>query len=110
VPSPVVEAEVVAEESVAKPRRPRRKKADAEAPAAEAEAVAAAVAEPEPEAEPEVVKPKRRSRAKAATSAVESSIDAPIAEAESAQQEAVAEETNEDGSPRRGWWQRTFGA
>jgi ribonuclease E len=41
---------------------------------------------------------------------VESSIDAPVAEAESAQQETVAEETNEDGSPRRGWWQRTFGA
>lgn len=110
VPSPAVEAEVVAEESVAKPRRPRRKKADAESAAAEAEVVVAAVAEPEVEAEPAAVKPKRRSRAKAATSAVESSIDAPVAEAESVQQETVAEETNEDGSPRRGWWQRTFGA
>jgi ribonuclease E len=112
VPLPVVEAEAVAEEPVAKPRRPRRKKADAEAPAAEAEVVVAAVVEPElePEVEAAAAKPKRRSRAKAATSAVESSIDAPVAEAESAQQETVAEETNEDGSPRRGWWQRTFGA
>jgi ribonuclease E len=112
VPLLVVEAEAVAEEPVAKPRRPRRKKADAEAPAAEAEVVVAAVVEPElePEVEAAAAKPKRRSRAKAATSAVESSIDAPVAEAESAQQETVAEETNEDGSPRRGWWQRTFGA
>jgi len=80
-----VEAESVAEEAAAKPKRVRRKKAD-DAPVevvakdAPGETVAT-MAAPEPVAEPEA---------------------APPASAETAEPET--------GEPRRGWWQRTFGA
>jgi len=123
-------------EAAPKPRRGgRRKKADAEAPAAE-EAPAEAVAETadapvEAEAKPA---PKRRSRAKAKTTpanaelTAEAVVDAPSEEtvavaptAESAPPAPVQEEQTESASaaeaedgpsspPRRGWWQRTFGA
>ena len=87
-----------AEEPVAaKPKRSRRK-------AAEAAPVAAPAAEAE--AEPEV-KPRRRARAKAAANdevSAQSSAEAVI-EPES----APAETAEEEGAPRRGWWQRTFG-
>jgi ribonuclease E len=125
VPEPVAEAEP---EPAAKPVRGRRKKADAlveadgevMAPAAdpapekpkrgrkpkvetapvEGPAVEAA---PEPEAEP-AEKPKR-GRAKKVVAAEAPPVAAPVVEAV-----ASAEPSAEDGPPRRGWWQRTFGA
>lgn len=103
---PVVEAEPAAEEAPAKPKRTRRKKADA----VEAEPVAEA-----PAAEEAPAKPKRTRRKKAEPAVVE----APEAEAVTAPAEdaaPVAEPADaapadaEDGAtPRRGWWQRTFG-
>jgi ribonuclease E len=114
-----------AEDAEAKPRgrrRPRaRRKGESEA---EAEAPAPAVAEPvseapapapEPEApaaEPEA-KPKRSRRRKAAEPEAPTAVAAP----EPANDEAAASETPEPDAadesgepPRRGWWQRTFGA
>ena len=103
-PEPAVEApaEPVAEEASAKPKRTRRKKADAEAPAAEAAPEPAVEAPAEPVAEEAPAKPKRRSRAKAAPVAQDLEPAAAEAEAEPAE--------GENGEPRRGWWQRTFGA
>lgn len=100
------EPQPVAEEAPAKPKRTRRKKADVEV---EAEAPAAEPV-PEPVAEPVAgeapAKPKRRSRAKApvAQDLEPAAADEPVP--------AEGEETavGEDGEPRRGWWQRTFGA
>jgi ribonuclease E len=101
--APVTEAapepEIVAEVAVAeeKPkRRARAKKVDAvvpdvAAPMVEAEAPVDAGAGPEAEAE----KPKRKSRAKKAEAEVAVEADAPAPASEE--------------SPRRGWWQRTFG-
>ncbi|MEA3262023.1 MAG: ribonuclease E/G [Pseudomonadota bacterium] len=86
------EAEVAAEEPAAKPKRTRKKKAE-EAPA-EAEAPAA---EPEAAAEEAPAKPKR-TRKKAVASEAESQAD-----------DTVSAEAEGDGTPRRGWWQRTFG-
>ena len=84
----------VAEEAPAKPKRTRKKKAD-EAPAtAEAEAP---VAEPVVAAEEAPAKPKR-TRKKAVAS-----------EAEDQGDNAISTEAKGEGSPRRGWWQRTFG-
>jgi ribonuclease E len=120
-PAPVVE-EPAAEEAP-KPKRTRRRKA-AE-PAAEApvpvETTAPAAAE---EAAP---KPKRTRRRKAAEPAADAAPAAPEAEAAAPPATAPAEQpapadagesegegssdAAEDGStPRRGWWQRTFGA
>ena len=108
------EAEVAAEaevEAPAKPKRVRRKKADVEAeveaPAAEAEAEAPA-------------KPKRSRAKKVAPAAVEAEqaavTAAPAAPvAEPAPQSAnpsdasANEGLDENGEPRKGWWQRTFG-
>ena len=102
-----VEAEVEAE-AAPKPKRVRRKKADVEAEA-EAEAPAA-------EAEAEApVKPKRSRAKKAAPADV-----AVVAEAEAEPAPAPAdpeqpaeapanEGLDENGEPRKGWWQRTFG-
>ncbi|WP_296535843.1 ribonuclease E/G [Rhizorhabdus sp.] len=102
----VSEPEAVVE--AAKPKRTRRKKADVVADVAE-DVVVAEPAPVEPVAEEAPVEEpapkKRRSRAKAA----------PAEAAETVVAEAVAEPAveaeEEDGSPpRRGWWQRTFGA
>jgi ribonuclease E len=83
------EVEPEAEVAPAKPKRSRKKVAEVEAePAAESPVV-------EPEPEVAAAKPKR-SRAKKA--------DAPVEEAAQSEQE-----TADDGTPRRGWWQRTFG-
>ena len=120
--APAVEAEP------AKPKRTRRKKAEAAeaetAVASEAsEAVPAAAAET-PASEDAPAKPKRAPRRKKADAAVVEAAPAaaeeapaksrakakaePAAAAEvSADDQASAEE---DGPPRRGWWQRTFGA
>ncbi|MFP5456503.1 MAG: ribonuclease E/G [Alphaproteobacteria bacterium] len=131
-----VEPAPEATEAAPKPRRGgRRKKADAEAPAAE-EASAEVAAEPaaapaEAEAKPA---PKRRSRAKAKSTpanaelTAEAVVEAPAEDVvpaapatETAQQAPVQQEQGETAPaaevedepaspPRRGWWQRTFGA
>ncbi|WP_421838930.1 Rne/Rng family ribonuclease [Novosphingobium sp.] len=126
--APVSEAAaepVVAEvetEAPAKPKRSRRKKAEAaeaEAPVAE---VVAEVPAAEPVAEAEVeapAKPKRSRRKKSdspeaeapaapaeETAATEPTPETP-AEAPAA---AAAPADDKPGEPRRGWWQRTFGA
>lgn len=109
------EPQPVAEEAPAKPKRTRRKKADAEAVQPEAEAPAAEAApeaQPEPEAEAPA-KPKRRSRAKAAAAdpvAQDLEPAAAAAQAAPAEGDVEAEAEAGDGTPRRGWWQRTFGA
>ena len=103
-------AEAPAEE--AKPRRGRRKKVDVEAErvaAAAPELLAEAPAAPEPVVEEpvaEVAPKKRRTRAKAAPGETAEVMAAPVEAEISAQ--ALADE--EEGPPRRGWWQRTFGA
>jgi ribonuclease E len=95
-----VEAEPVAitvDEAAApaKPKRSRKKVEVAETPETPPEIVA--------EVTPVVAeKPKRRSRAKAATAN-------DGAEVLSAPEEAEVSDEG-DGKPRRGWWQRTFGA
>ena len=95
-PEAVVEA---AEPAPAKPKRAsRKKKADAEeAPAAEESPVAEAAVEPAAEEAPG--KPRRASRKKAAVAA----------EAEPAPTVSEEPASEESGTPRRGWWQRTFG-
>ncbi|MBU6395017.1 MAG: ribonuclease E/G [Sphingomonadales bacterium] len=110
-------------EAPAKPKRTRRKKADtaeAEAPVAE-DAVEAPAVEPEAEAGAEApAKPKRTRRKKSESAEVEApQADAPVAEApaQDAASETAAEAPaapapadEKPGEPRRGWWQRTFGA
>jgi ribonuclease E len=118
------QAEAPAEETPAKPKRRTR---------AKAEPVATAEVEPEAEvqAEAEAEAPKRaaakpRSRKKAvaaepeAVVEAETATDAPKPKSRARKSAAKAAESeddsvsadagqNEDGSPRRGWWQRTFG-
>jgi ribonuclease E len=97
-PEPVAES---APEPEAKPKRGgRRKKVDV-APESVAEAAPQAAPVPEESPAPEPANdqepaPKPRGRKKAAAKPVEA---APPAESE-----------EEGGEPRRGWWQRTFGA
>jgi ribonuclease E len=94
----------------AKPKRTRRKKADA--PAAEAETAPTPAAD---EAEAPA-KPKRTRRKKADAPAPEAVAEAPAAEAAPAEEPAAADADASDtgdetaATPRRGWWQRTFGA
>jgi len=105
----VVEApvEVAAEEAVAeKPKRTRKKKVDADV----TEAAVEADPEPEPAApvaveEPVAEKPKRTRKKKVdADAAPEAAAEAPKSD------EAPASEAEgSTDSPRRGWWQRTFG-
>jgi ribonuclease E len=109
-----LEAAANTETPPAKPRRSRRKKADeAEAPAPVSEAPTAIAEEPAPptpanDAEaPAEERPRRRSRAKAAADAPEAP-EAPVLEPADAGADADA--SGSDGPPRRGWWQRTFGA
>jgi ribonuclease E len=102
--APVEEA---AEEAPAKPKRRRRKKADdvEAAPAAEAPAAEAATAEAPAPAPVEA--PALETQAAAAPGEVQ----AAEAEAAPADESAPADEPAGDApSPRRGWWQRTFGA
>jgi len=101
-------------------RRPRARKADAAAPEPDAapEPEPEAAAEPEAKAKP---KPKPRGRARKAAEempAPEAANDAGPAPkprrrkaaAKPAPEAPEGEETDADGEPRRGWWQRTFGA
>jgi len=98
--------EVAPEAGEAKPkarRRPRARKA------AEAEAVVEAAPETAPveEAPAEAEKPKRKTRAKKAKAeTAEKEAEAPTP-TPTASNDAAAEEDN--GKPRSGWWQRTFG-
>lgn len=124
---PVTEAPEAAPE---KPKRTRRKKADVEAEAAEGAAAVQAAPDPVPAAAVAPEKPKR-TRAKKAAPAEEvaAAPAADVAEeapkkprarktkaaakaSDASAQEAVAEEGAAEGAgdtPRRGWWQRTFG-
>ncbi|HMG48582.1 MAG TPA: ribonuclease E/G [Allosphingosinicella sp.] len=111
-------------------RRPRaRKRGEAAEVTAEPEAAPAPEPEPEPEPEPAAeaeAKPKpprgRRKKAEAAPpeevpppAAANDSEPAPKARrrkpaAKAAPAAPDGEEVDADGEPRRGWWQRTFGA
>jgi len=98
--------EPAADEEAPKPKPPRGRRKKAEAPAeAPADAgVEAPVAEtPALEAANDPAPPKRRR--KAAPKAAKPDPDAAAEPADDG-----GEGVNEDGSPRRGWWQRTFGA
>ncbi len=103
-PEPAAEAapEPVAEAEAPKPKRSRRKKAEPE-PVAEAPVETPVADEtPAPEAANDAAPPKRRRTKKA------------VAEAEAAASAAPAglddeADEDDDGTPRRGWWQRTFG-
>ena len=100
---PVVEAAPEPQpeaEAPAKPKRTRKKAEAAVAPIETAAVEATPVAEPEAEAP---AKPKR-SRKKAAEPAAE-----PVA-ANGAEPAEADTEADGEGGPRRGWWQRTFGA
>jgi ribonuclease E len=108
--APVVEAASEPEAPAEKPKRSRRKKADADAAPVEAVVEAAPVAEVAVEEAP-AEKPKRTRRkaaAQAAPTPADASVEAP-AEAEALAQDLGAD-GDADGTPRRGWWQRTFGA
>ncbi len=138
-PAPAVEVEAEAESvpvevspelaetpAPAPAKRPSRRKAE---PKAQAVAPQPEAAEAEPaavEAQPEAVeaKPARTSRRKAAAMAVEADgdsaafvngsatplIDAAEAGEPDAEASSASDEAGDDAeSPRRGWWQRTFG-
>ncbi|MDB5670600.1 MAG: ribonuclease, partial [Alphaproteobacteria bacterium] len=136
---PVAEAAPEAEEKPKARRRPRARRKDAEAPAAEpvaeVEAPVAEVAAPTPAPEPEAPEPvaeeapakPRRRRRKADADApapepalAEAAAEAVPAPANDREDQGEPSEANSDaepsadgadgGPPRRGWWQRTFGA
>ncbi|HEX8669571.1 MAG TPA: ribonuclease E/G [Allosphingosinicella sp.] len=128
------EAEPEPEPAPKSRRRPRARKKDEAAPAlveaATPAEAAPAPAEPEPQPAAEAVpeaeaKPKRRRRTAAAADAAPSEAspapaaeapapqaanDADVAEAGEAAPAPEAEQPADTGPPRRGWWQRTFGA
>ncbi|NLR38242.1 ribonuclease E/G [Novosphingobium sp. ERW19] len=94
-----------------KPKRTRKKKVEAapEAPAPEAEAAPSEA--PAAEAEVPAEKPKRTRRKKADAVASEAApAETVSAEAPAAEDAASEAEAGEQSAPRRGWWQRTFGA
>ncbi|WP_336967982.1 Rne/Rng family ribonuclease [Sphingobium aromaticiconvertens] len=120
-PAPVEAVTPVEEPAAAvapKPKRTRKKKVDAEAAPGVAAPVEAAVEEPAP-------KPKRTRKKKADVVTEEApvvEVKAPAPATQPALADAQASEAgaegsapegdegeNADGSPRRGWWQRTFG-
>jgi ribonuclease E len=128
---PAAEAAPETEEKPKGRRRPRARRKEeapvveaapepeaAETPAPAAEAEPAAVTEAAPPAEEAPAKPKRTRRKKAveADAPAEAPAEAPAPEAANDREVAAAEEpaeagvAAEDGEPRRGWWQRTFGA
>ncbi len=85
-------------EAPAKPKRTRKKAID-QATETVAEPVIVAPAAPA-----EAEKPKRKSRAKAAEAAPAETVTAAAPEV------APADAEDAGGAPRKGWWQRTFGA
>jgi len=112
VETPTVEVEPVAE--APKPKRTRKRKTDV-APVVEEEAPAPVATEAE--AAPKKRRAPRRKAAAPVEPQAEEAAAAPaapaadVAVAEAEAPEAAADETTTDGSasPRRGWWQRTFG-
>ncbi|MEN2711070.1 Rne/Rng family ribonuclease [Sphingomonas sp. NPDC092331] len=116
--APVAEAqaepapEPVAEAAPAKPKRTRKKKAEAiEAEAAPAvEAPAEPVPEPVAEAAPAKPKRTRKKAVAAEPAAAPAEEPVPVAQDTAPVEAAEDDAENEDGTPRRGWWQRTFGA
>ncbi|MFL6856276.1 MAG: ribonuclease E/G, partial [Allosphingosinicella sp.] len=135
-PSPASVAEPTAEgeeEPRKARRRPRaRRKAGDAVEAAPVEAAPAQASEPEPapapepapepEAEAPPAKPKRTRRKKAdaappeaaeeaaSPAAPAAANDAALAKAPAADEGAEGGDADDEGGPRRGWWQRTFGA
>ncbi|MBD3728532.1 MAG: ribonuclease E/G [Sphingomonadales bacterium] len=103
-----------AAEEKPKPKRTRRKKV--EEPAADEQPAAEAPASEEAPAAEDKPKPKRTRRKKAEEAPVVEDAEPiaapapaePVAEPAEAPA-AEAEAPAEDGAPRRGWWQRTFG-
>ena len=114
--SPVAAAPVE-EAAPAKPKRTRRRKADAEAPAAEEAPAPQAANDQDTGAETPKPRSRRRKAADAGAPAAAPepappvSPEAPVLarEVEPPATAADAANESEDGSPRRGWWQRTFG-
>jgi ribonuclease E len=108
--APVEVTEAAPEAEVEKPKRRRRTKADVAAEQAAAEAAPEpVVAEPVAE-EPVAEKPKRGRKPKAvAAEAAPAETIAEVASDDGVPQEAASADTELDGPPRRGWWQRTFG-
>ncbi len=106
---PAITQTEAAEQPKPKRRRSRKASADAEAAVAEPAAAEAPPAETaDQEAPPAKPARKRRTKAAAATAAE------PEAVAEPAEPVVLPEANNdtaedENGEPRRGWWQRTFG-
>ncbi|MEG3123907.1 Rne/Rng family ribonuclease [Sphingomonas sp. GB1N7] len=127
--APVAEAPVAEVEAPTKPKRSRRKAATAADTApAEEPAVESPAMMDVPVSEEPAPKPKRKPRAKKADAAAEAEAPAialpadgldgaaPVddaaggpVEGNSGEREIDAD-PGEAGSPRRGWWQRTFGA
>ncbi|MFY7835445.1 MAG: Rne/Rng family ribonuclease [Novosphingobium sp.] len=108
---PVAEAAV--EPAPVKPKRTRKKKVETETVVAAEEASAVEAEAVEVAAEPAPAKPKRTRKKKVdAVAADAAPTEAVTAEAPTADEVAapVAVENADDGAPRRGWWQRTFGA
>jgi len=111
----VAEAEPVAEVAE-KPKRSRRKKADTEV--AEAPVTAEVPVATAPQAAEEApAKPKRARRKKTDTVPDIALVEAPVepvaadpAVATGAADGEGDDSVDENGTPRRGWWQRTFGA
>jgi ribonuclease E len=127
--APISPVEVV-EEADAKPKRRSRAKPKADAVAVEAEAEApttqAPVAADEAPAAKAKAPAKPRAKAKekapvAAEAAADDAIEAPKAKAKAPRRKAAAKDAGQDvasteadsgpddGTPRTGWWQRTFG-
>ncbi|MGK6318519.1 Rne/Rng family ribonuclease [Sphingomonas sp. DT-204] len=102
-------ADTAAPEAEVKPRRSRRKTA---APAeAEAPAETAAPAPANDDSVEEAPKPKRTRRKTAAANGAEPAEAAPVTTPEATGEDSAEAATDADGEgPRRGWWQRTFGA
>ena len=104
-PAPVAPVAEVEAEAPAKPKRVRKKAAPK---------VAAEEAAPVAEAEAEAPAKPKRVRKKAAPKVAAEPVaeEAPVAEPAPAEEPAAsADADNATGeTPRRGWWQRTFGA
>ncbi len=112
-PEPVAVEEPVAEEAPAKPKRTRRKKvAEPVVEAGDAGPVNDGLPAPEPVAEEAPAKPKRTRRKKVAEDAAPEPVAAvePAADEAPAAEEPAADADPSTAQPRRGWWQRTFGA
>jgi ribonuclease E len=115
VERPIDEEPPIADAGAEPEPKPRRRRKTAAAATDEAGSVSVEVPEPAPADAPpaetaEEAKPARRSRAKKKAPA--KAAEAPAVEKPSlvpAADNDPAEQADEEGEPRRGWWQRTFG-